>query len=344
MKYRQELAAVFGFSLALWGACSSDAQPSQGSGGFAGEDGNDDTGGTGGSPTAGGGGSGGAISAAADAGAGGSGGRAGAGGQGGRGGTGGSAGAGGVGGAGGARPAARPAVSTCTDHPYCNNFETLAVGARPPGSISLTTGNTIAVVDTKAFSGMKSLQIEASRGSAWVRLLARDNLPDPKRATYMRMMLWMENLPGGDGHWSVLGLSGTADGGAIGTYNGFVSFGGNSNDARSRLLYGGAGADCDKSATPPIPTGKWVCVEMKVDDTAAVQYGVNMDGVAIKGLSFTRNKVGSGCFMPGKPMGVWYVPGLNNLEFGFNYWHNQGRPVRLWIDELVVDQVPIGCP
>ena len=64
----------------------------------------------------------------------------------------------------------------------------------------------------------------------------------------MRMMVWLENLPGGasPGHWSFMGISGIASSSRIGTFGVGYSFGGFGDD-RSRFLYAGAGADCTKT-------------------------------------------------------------------------------------------------
>lgn len=34
----------------------------------------------------------------------------------------------------------------------------------------------------------------------------------------------------------------------------------------------------------------------------------------------------------------------HRFSFGWKYWHMQGAAIKMWIDDVVVDTKPIGCP
>ncbi len=339
--------------LVAWAALAGCAGGGDGDGNAAGEDGaggmaaSDGTGGTasgeGGSDATGGAGDGsGGDSAAGATGTGGDpvGGDGGSVNTGGTS-TGGNAATGGSVGTGGTPPANVP----CSQRAYCNDFEDVSAGSQPSGS-NVSGGNTLAVATDKAFSGTKSLKIRAVKDSARFSINLASKLKNPKKIAYARMMIWLDNTPIASatdtGHWDLLGMSGRTDGGKDVT----ASVGGalNSKYSLGRWLYIGGGADCAKQGVPQaVPLKKWTCLEVKINEEDALSYSVNIDGKEMSHLSFGTDPPGDVCVQdPFK--GIWHLPKVQSFTFGWNQWHDQPQPVTMWIDDIVVDQVPIGCP
>jgi hypothetical protein len=188
--------------------------------------------------------------------------------------------------------------------------------------------------------------VSASNGAAQVSVSVAALSASAKAAGYVRMMVWLENLPGGanPGHWSIMGMSGLAFDANVGRFPAGVSFGG-ASDVNSRFIYLGSGADCTRSIGPSmLPLKKWVCVEMKADATETLDYGLKLDGKPISWLTFADTTGGDNCYTRGNLNNVWYVPDPRHITYGWYYWHTQGRPIRMWIDDVVADENPIGCP
>ncbi len=252
--------------------------------------------------------------------------------------------AGGGGGAqtGGATGGTSPATDVpCSQRVYCNDFEN--ADGRPAGS-TVASGNSMTVATDKAFSGTKSLKIQASKGAARFTVDLSSKLKNPKKVAYVRMMIWMENVSGGaaPAHWNVVSMSGRT---SLGTSH--LGFGGDGDgrEARSRWLYGGSGGvDCSRASRPQaIPMKKWACIEIKVNESDPSHYTAHVDGQELAGLSITQDLAGGICVQNGYK-GIWHLPKPTSFSFGWEQWHTPARPVTFWIDDLVVDQVPIGCP
>jgi len=263
--------------------------------------------------------------------------------QGGTGGTGGSVPAqGGMGGGGGQ---VQFVLEPCATNPYCNNFESIAVGERPLGFKTVSAGNKMSVAENKAFSGKRSLYIEAASGTAMFTVFLGERFKNPKRVGYARMMVWMENLPGASGssHWNIMGMSGatkvaTGNGGSAG-----ISFGGPDGNPGNWFIYLGANSDCTKRTQPPVlPLQQWVCVEQRVDESTTTNYGVSINGKEITALSLKWNATGASCV--GGASNIWNIPDVQSFGFGWNHYHAQNTPIKMWIDDVVVDEKPIGCP
>jgi hypothetical protein len=247
--------------------------------------------------------------------------------------------AGGTAGTGGARPPAACA------HSFCDGFEN---GTTIPGHYSrnLSAGNTVVVDASKAHSGTQALHIQAKSADAFLSLRLNSFISKtPRVSVYLRMMVWLTNPPGGTGHWDMMGISGTV-GPADDRLLSAVTFGGFGD--RAKLLYVGTPrsgplVDCSKSSgLQPIPPARWACVELKADAGSTPNYSVKVNGSEIPGFSFSANNAGSNCV--GGVGGTWFVPDASVARIGWRHVHAQDRPIEAWIDDVVVDTKPIGCP
>jgi hypothetical protein len=215
------------------------------------------------------------------------------------------------------------------------------VGSTPGGG-DITSGNTMTVATDKAFSGTKALKVRATSRKAKFRVDLAGKLQNPARIAYMRMMVFVESLPSGDasGHWDLFSANGPSARGPV-----TIGVGGGQHPRipLSRWLYLSGGVDCSKQQTPGIPVGKWTCIEVKVNEQDANHYSIGFDGQEQKGLTFDTNPDQDVCVADAFG-GVWHVPRLQTFYWGWEHWHTQLNPVVFWIDDIVVDQRPIGCP
>ncbi len=224
-------------------------------------------------------------------------------------------------------------------------------GSRPgaPFNSTVSAGSKLAIDESRFVSGKKSVLFEASvPGTDMLTLALRTILPDPKKITYARMMVWLENTPGSSGHWDVIAMSGPAKDQAGATWVSTFSFGGFGDTGRKLLYYGTSTnnglADCSKGGASAIPLGQWVCVEMGIDETSATPYTVKVKDVLVPGAAFKETTAASNCCCNSTNNNNWFLPDPLTVKFGWNQVHEQLKPIRLWIDDIAVSEKPIGCP
>ncbi len=335
---------------------SGPAEPDDDSEEAGGAGGEDDSGGQGGDQGGQGanGGEAGEDGAAGEGGAtaGGSGGSAAGAGQGGNAGAAGAtAGAGGAGGAGGnvaAGGMGGTPVNKCGTLKYCNDFESETAGQRPAMPLSASSskpGNSVTVDASKAFSGGKSVRMESVGLSANISLSGLHNLREiSDKVSYVRFMMFIDG--GTDIGSSVAELVGPAK---IGDKNVSINLSLRTAGTNgSRLVYWATGhdgvEDCMKNGGPGFPTGKWACVELKIDEKSPQPYGYKLDGKEV--FSFSERTSGAGCGGEGKRQnnGVWYVPNALTARIGWMGIPENHRKVTMWVDDLAFDVKPIGCP
>ena len=277
----------------------------------------------------------------------------------GSGGSGGAAGslAGGAGGkaeSSGGAPMGGSHSAECTSLPNCDGFETYSTSARPAGPWTgfEVTGGTLAVDETRGFGGSKkSVKITVNPGgekTARMRHVGAGLLPADQ--IYMRMMVWMDAAPQGAGHWNWMlgeGNATQATGGKLSSA--FIASGGNLTGGSTWMLYGGGASggyqDCFAAAQTKLPTGRWACYEFhlnsktntgqswvdgKFDELLAFEDAQPLTGQCLGGHNFTN--------------GLWYVPRIEKVFFGFKIYHTLNATATAWIDDVAIGNKRIGCP
>jgi hypothetical protein len=272
------------------------------------------------------------------------------------GGTGGTAsgGAGGTatGGMGGTAAGGQGGAATSATVAFTANFEDGVVGQGPPAPFS---GSQVAKVDTEhAFSGTKSMKVVAAGGqSAMFGLNPKGFIAANKKTAYVRYMVWLDNLPGKNatdsGHWDLSKMNGMFKGGGF-NVNGYLSFGGMGGDNQKLHMFGDdinkkGRQDCVKPSPFVMALKKWTCIEMKIDENDVLNYGLKIDDEELQSYSFPFDAAAANCVPDWNIFdGVWYVPEVTVIQFGFAHIHEQPNPVTVWFDDIAVDSKPIGCP
>ncbi len=280
----------------------------------------------------------------------GSGGTAGAAGSGGTAGAamGGGAGTSSMGGGGGGAPG-----TPCAQLAHCDSFESYTTGSRPGGPwTGFEVGGTLAVDETRGFGGSKkSVKIIATPGGGMTSRMRHSGAGVlPADEIYLRMMVWMDAVPKGEGHWNWLWGEGNASqqsGGKLN--NAFVASGGSLASGRTWMLYGGGAAggyqDCFAHAQTRFPLGRWVCYEFYLSSKTNTGHAW-VDGRLDELLSFDDAQPLSGQCLPGHNFtgGKWFVPRIEKVFFGWKMYHTLDSAATAWIDDAAISTKRIGCP
>lgn len=239
----------------------------------------------------------------------------------------------------------------CDTAIFCEDFESYTVGQAPAGAWSTQTNSgSVSIDDSRQVSGSKSARFvtEASSNSKTAYLHLEDAFPVANNVYYGRMLFWLESAPTESVHWTFIQGGGTVPGES---YRALYRYGGQHPvDDGNQLManyetpdsYSGNGpaSDCWKHAQGVVvPVGRWSCVEWKFDGVAD-EMRLWLDGVAIDSLTVEGS--GEGC-VSSEVGNVWTAPNFEYLDIGWeSYQADETRT--LFIDDLVLDDEPIGCP
>ncbi len=241
----------------------------------------------------------------------------------------------------------------CKDRSFCWQFDDLKAGDRLPsqyGSQKLTGASKLFVDDAMAYSGKNALRVEGNpSGTAGASALLSFSVKDvwaKSKTLYVRMMIRPETTAPGDGHWDFFQLHGAVTGSP--SYGAMVSYGG-FGGIKAKLLYVGkplSWADCSLSAQRFFLPNRWACLEVKIDQKDTSQaYSVSINGNPIHELTVGPRPAKSICVQGADGIaGHWKVPDIDSMALGYNHYHQQLAPHRFWLDDVVIDSKPVGCP
>jgi hypothetical protein len=314
------LAVVLALTLA--GACTSSGPARSGTSDTGGAPGSDE--GTGGKPTGTGGKEGGTGGATATGGSMG-------GDTGGAPGSGGSTVAPDAGAAGpdAAAADAPPAMTGGCTAKFCDDFEQATAGSKTPGGpwmVHLENSGALAVDETRAFSGARSVHLTHQGAPAAMFMeLRQPALPLPGGVVYGRLMYWLEKNPTGQySHFEIVRGTGALAGGQQAQLN--------TGAENGKVVINYEPGDCTKYSKVAFPEGKWTCYQWRFDTTKNDIHewvdGVSADDVPVMAA-------GGGC---------WKAPMvLDTLHIGWESYHTP-MPVSLWIDDVAVGDQMVSCP
>lgn len=250
-------------------------------------------------------------------------------------------------------PDAGPDV--CGNAKLCEQFEGYDAGnlvnnrTFGPWRVNVQSGGSISLDSTRSTSGTRALKIHVDQGASAGGQLRTKSAPlfaSGRTQLYGRFMMYMQN-DGSSVHWTMFGASGTVPAGSSPAaghhttylYSAFAN--NNGKNIFSDVFYDDQTAqDCYNGSSQLIPVGRWACVAFAVD-SAAITYRFWLDGVLVPSMSI--NTTGQGCVAhPGAT--PWYGPVFDELYIGALSFHPMSGPLDMWVDDLVVDTVPVSCP
>jgi hypothetical protein len=230
----------------------------------------------------------------------------------------------------------------------CEDFEKLAVGAKPgaPFTIRASKG-TVLVDDTRAHGGAHAVKLSVTATTAsdtyrqaYLAVTGAPLIPLPNNHVYGRFFIYTDRVPDKTVHWTI------AHGdGPLGTLTGTYNYGGMgglmANYYRNTTP---DPTDCWQTKNAPFPTGRWVCVAFEFDGPGnAMRF--SLDGADVPELDVTGlAKTDATCTVKGVD-GRWLAPTFKNISIGWeSYQHDAMGAHDAWIDDLALDVHPVACP
>jgi len=186
----------------------------------------------------------------------------------------------------------------------------------------LIDGEGTAVVDgLHAFRGTKALHINVVNKGQKAAISESKTFPVANNVLYARLFVWFDTFTT-TAHFTMVEAPQTAAGA-------WIRFGGQGGHFGVGTDHGASG-DWLQQDTTPVPTKQWTCLELAFrGDTN--EFHVWQDDVERTTLNVGATK------HPGFAM-----PPFTSLWFGWQTYSNQA-PGELWIDEIAIDDKPIGC-
>jgi len=243
----------------------------------------------------------------------------------------------------------------------CDDFEGYAPGAMDltPNWLTYTYGGGMLQVDgTKPFAGSKALHLTTPVGGRKYADIIKQNPADKELLPikhYGRVMVWVSAIPSA-AHWNINHAGGPLansanlvtsyryggqNGRLLPNYTQRIPLGDGLMPLRGGGLQDGDAntlkVDCGMNApTQKLPINKWVCWEWMFDGQNNQQRlwldGVEQTEAALNGT-------------PGQ-CGGWQGPKLfTKMILGWEvYTAPSDKAQEAWLDDLVVNDKPIGCP
>jgi hypothetical protein len=247
-------------------------------------------------------------------------------------------------------------TTSCTGRLVCDDFEQAIVGAKPgapwvvrASSAAKVATGTVAVDETRAFSGQRSVKVSIAATAtndtyrqAMLAVTGTPLIPVPANHLYGRFMIYTARIPDKTVHWTIAHGDGPVTGGT-GTYN-YGGMGGLMANYYRSYDDKSTAADCWQTKNTPFPTGRWVCVGFEYDG-GANEMRFSLDGAEVPELHVVGlSKTDATCTVKGVD-GRWVAPTFKNITVGWeSYQHDTAGAHEAWIDDVVLDDQPIPCP
>ena len=230
----------------------------------------------------------------------------------------------------------------CEGRIVCEDFESYELGAPPGGPWEAATNNgEVAVDGAHVMSGQRAVRVATGAGQYKQALFFTEGAPAFPAAGnvfYGRMMFYMEQAANDGVHWTMIQGSGPLEGHdgvtAHYRYGGMWEGKMMANYETSELA-----TDCWQNTETVMPTNAWTCMEWRFDGPAN-EMRFWLDGVEIDPLHVTGQGMGCG----GHDLDdEWLAPTFDRLWLGWeSYQQDDAREA--WIDDVIIDDQPIGCP
>ena len=230
----------------------------------------------------------------------------------------------------------------CAGRLLCDDFETDTDGEAPGAPWQLSTNNGAVAIDgAHAHSGSHAVKVSTGAGQYKQALFSVEGapvFPVASNVVYGRMMIYMDATANDGVHWTMAEGSGPLPG-----HDGVQAF------YRYGGMWGGKmmanyetwnlATDCWNNSDTVMPTGRWTCMEWKLDGPND-EMRFWLDGTEIEGLHVAQQ--GQGC--GGHDLGDdWLAPDFDKMWLGWESYQNDDAR-EAWIDDVIIDDAPIGCP
>lgn len=237
-------------------------------------------------------------------------------------------------------------IDPCADRIFCDDFESYDVGGPPGGPWEVSASRaTVAIDQARATSGSRAVHIATEGGDGtyrrgYITLAGAPVFPVPDDTLHGRMMIYAAQLPGiGERvHWTNVQAEGPIRG--MESITALYRYGG-MNDDRWLANYEtrGAGSDCWRNSDVAMQAARWVCMEWRFSEPED-RMQLWIDGVEITDAAVTER--GDGC-VDDTWDGHWYGGAWERIHLGWEHYQ-QSIAHDVWIDDVVIDDAPIGCP
>jgi hypothetical protein len=241
------------------------------------------------------------------------------------------------------------AAMSCAGRLVCDDFEQAVPGLKltAPWTIHVSKGTgTVAVDETRAFSGKRSVKVSIAATTAtdtsrqaMLAVTGVPLIPLPNNHVYGRFMIYTERIPDKTVHWTI------AHGdGPVATLSGTYNYGGMGGLMANYYRNTTPATDCWQTKPTAFPTGRWTCVGFEFDG-GANEMRFSLDGVDVPELHVTGlSKSDATCTVKGVD-GRWLAPTFKNISVGWeSYQHDVVGAHDAWIDDVVLDDQPVACP
>lgn len=230
----------------------------------------------------------------------------------------------------------------CAGKLVCDDFEGAAAGQEPGGIWKTSKNNGSLVVDgIHARSGKQAVHVHTEAGQYKQAFFFNEGMPAfpiAGNVLHARMMIYMDQTANDGVHWTMMQGSGpiASKPGISALYR----YGGMWKGAMmANYETYNAGTDCWNNSNVTMPTGKWTCMEVTLDGPNNEMH-FSLDGVDVPDLHVKQQ--GMGC-VNHDLMDQWLAPTFDRMTFGWeSYQQDDARDA--WIDDVVIDDKPIGCP
>jgi hypothetical protein len=231
----------------------------------------------------------------------------------------------------------------CSQALLCEDFESHPAGMAPGAPWIVSTSQATLDVDTTmAYSGANAVRITTEDGDgtyrrAYMSIEGAPVFPTAENVVWGRMMYHLVEWPAGPVHWT--NIQGEGDVPDM-DFRGLYRYGGmNDGELLANYETQGVSTDCWRGSDTVMPQGQWTCLEWHFDgntDTMELYIdGVIIDDVTVVGM-------GDGCIAHDTGDN-WYAPIFDTMRLGWE--HYQATSAReMWIDDVALDDVRIGCP
>jgi len=203
---------------------------------------------------------------------------------------------------------------------FCEDFEN---GLDAAKWTTTKSGEASAVVDeTHAARGKKALHVHTANGAGFAYIQEKKTFPIMNNMVFGRIYVWFDDAITTDGHFSL------AEGSGTGT-KALIRFGGQYQSFGVGTDAGPSGDWTDRDNTA-IPNKKWLCMEFQFKSDTN-EFRVWWDDKELTSLRSGPSKHPN-----------FTMPQFTSLWFGW-WMYNKQEPQDLWIDDIAVNNQPIGC-